>query len=58
MMLVFEVYQKRKFCVVIAWLSGYPKCLLVSAICELNIKKEVTGKKSVSKDYSFLEKNF
>ena len=48
MMLAFEVYPKRKFCVVIAWLKENLKCLPESVICEMNTKKEVIEKKKVN----------
>jgi hypothetical protein len=50
MMLAFEVYQKKKFYVAIASVKESPKCLLESAIYELNIKKEVIEKKNKRKN--------
>jgi hypothetical protein len=45
----FEVYRKRKFCVVIVWVKKSPKCFLESAIYGMNIKKEGIEKRKMSK---------
>jgi hypothetical protein len=44
----FEVYPKRKFCVVAVLPSENQKCFLANAIYEMNIKKEVIEKKNTN----------